>query len=216
MMNLGNTYKNVGEAVDFGWQRNANSFVKFFENMVGGNPMPSVVILRRDQGDPAKQGPISEKLVNDQSRPSHFFHTLVTPAESLPPTIAYTNLVPARPGADKPVDYTFVAKPDYPPQVSLQVTLDGTKATLTATPTDDNQVDRVEFFVDWTNVGTVTAAPYQVTVDLANLPADGTSLPRRKFAYIYARAFDGTQQVQGYEQRAYSQVVEVGPEVLAP
>jgi flavin reductase (DIM6/NTAB) family NADH-FMN oxidoreductase RutF len=56
-----------------------------------------------------------------------------------------------------------------------------------------------------------------VTVDLANLPADGTSLAKRKYAYLYARAFDGIQQIEEYDQRAYSPVVvEVGPEILGP
>jgi hypothetical protein len=217
MVNMGNTYQNVAKALDFGWQANANTFIKFFDNIVEGNRSPDAVVVRKDQQDVAKQGPISAKLVTGQTFYSSALDAQVTPTASLPQSITYNGLEPVRPGVDKPIDYTFTTARDYPPQVSLQVALNGTQATLKASPTDDKAVTRVEFFVDWIKVGTRTAAPYEVTVDLANLPADGTSLAKRKYAYLYARAFDGIQQIEEYDQRAYSPVVvEVGPEILGP
>ncbi|HLF05341.1 MAG TPA: Ig-like domain-containing protein, partial [Dehalococcoidia bacterium] len=214
MTSMGNIYQNVGVPLDFGWQANANSSIKVFDWTGPSVGSPDFMVLRKDQQDASKQGPISEKLVTSQTSYSTVLDALVTPMTSLPSTISYVGLEPARPDREDPVDYTFTAAQDYPPQVSMQVTLNGTQATLKASPTDDKAVTRVEFFVDWIKVGTRTAAPYEVTVDLANLPADGTSLGERRYAYLYARAFDGTQQIKGYEQRAYSQVVEVGPEFI--
>jgi hypothetical protein len=211
MMNMGNVYQNVSKPFDFGWQANTNSFVKFFDNVVSGVLSPNVVLVRKDQQDGTKQGPISPKLVTSQTIFSAAVGALSTPAGSLPALIQYIGLTPERPTIDPPFDYTFTTARDYPPAISLTVTRNGTQATLRASPTDDRAVTKVEFFVDWIKVGTRTAAPYEVTVDLANLPADGTSLAKRKHAYLYARAFDGTHQIQGYEQRGYSQVVEVGP-----
>ncbi|HLF03677.1 MAG TPA: G8 domain-containing protein, partial [Dehalococcoidia bacterium] len=211
MAGFGNIYQNVGVPLDFGWQANANSIVKFFDNVVAGVTSPSVVVLRKDQQNGTKQGPITAKLVTGQSNYSAAFNALTTPAGSLPALIQYIGLTPARPSVEPPVDYTFTSVPDYPPKVSLTVSRNGTQAILKASPTDDKALTRVEFFVDWIKVGTRTAAPYEVTVDLASLPADGTSLPKRKYAYLYVRAFDGIQQIKGYEQRSYSQIVEVGP-----
>jgi hypothetical protein len=61
-------------------------------------------------------------------------------------------------------------------------------------------------------------------VDLANLAALGDPMPQRRYAYLYARAFDGAildagveeggSVDPGYEQRAYSDVIEIGPEIL--
>jgi hypothetical protein len=211
VVHMGNTYQNVAKALDFGWQPNANNFIKFFDNIVEGALTPNVVVLRKDQQDVTKQGPISAKLVTGQTKYSAFFDALTTPVGSLPALIQYIGLIPERPKVERPLDYTFTTLPDYPPTVSLAVTRNGTQVTLKASPKDDKALTRVEFFVDWIKVGTRTAAPYEVTVDLANLPSDGTSLAKRKYAYLYARAFDGTQQIEAYEQRGYSQVVEVGP-----
>jgi hypothetical protein len=180
MANMGNTYQNVSKPLDFGWQANANTFIKSMDNIIGETRSPDAVVARKDQQDAAKQGPISAKLVNSQTFYSAELDALVTPANSLPLAIFYNDLLTDRPEREKPVDYTFTTAPDYPPQASLQVTLNGTLATLRASPTDDKAVTRVEFFVDWINVGTRTTAPYEVTVDLAKLPADGTSLAKRR------------------------------------
>ncbi len=215
MINMGNTYQNVPKPLDFGWTANANSFIKFFDNTVAGVRSPNAVVLRKDQRDSTKQGPISAKLVNalTQLSSASVFDALVTPAGPLPVIIQYVGLTPARPGVEDPFDYTFTTALDYPPTVSLDVTFSGTMAKLKATPADDKAVTWVEFFVDWIKVGTRTSAPYEVTVDLANLP-DGTLLAKRRYAYLYARAFDGARQIEGYDQRAYSPVVEAGPEIL--
>jgi hypothetical protein len=130
---------------------------------------------------------------------------------SLPPGgIQFTGLLNERPlsqqnRAPSP-DFTFATQPDYPPTVKLDVTFNGKTVTMKATADDNKGVTRVEFFVDWVNVGTRNAPPYEVSVDLANHP--------RKYAYLYVRAFDGSRQFGGYEQRAYSTVIELGPEFL--
>jgi hypothetical protein len=212
---MGNTFDNVGKPLDFGWQPNANAFTKVFDWTGPSVGYTDFLVLRKDQQDATKQGPISKKLVTGQAAYSAEVDGLVTPLTAVPNSITYLDLEPSRPGADDPVDFTFTTMKDYPPQVGLQMVLNGTQATLIATPTDDKKVTRVEFFVDWVKVGARTAAPYEVTVDLANLPSDGTSIADRRYGYVYARAFDGTKQIEGYEQRAYSQVFEVGPETLA-
>jgi hypothetical protein len=152
-------------------------------------------INRKDQQSSGNQGPQSAAIVGNGSNSTENagFGALVTPIAS--------------------------SWADLPPEVRLEVTMSGKSAKLKATATDDKDTPRVEFFVDWTRVATRTAPPYEVTVDLSNHP--------RKYAYIYARAFDNTElfehrlpsdsgkEVQGpYQQRAYSEVTEIGPEFL--
>jgi|GEM_PF-1990156 len=216
MVHMGNTYDNVPKPFDYGWQANANSFIKVVDWKGPSVGYTNFVMLRKDQLESAKQGPISQKLVGGQTFYSSVSDALVTPASALATSISYVGLTNNRPDVEPPFTYTFTTGVDYPPTVSMAVTFNGTQATLKATPADDKAVTKVDFFVDWIKVGTRTAAPYEVTVDLANLPADGSSLPERRYAYLYACAFDGVQQIEGYDQRAYSQVVEVGPEVLVP
>lgn len=220
---IGNKFENVKKTLDFGWQSNANAFWRVFDYPGNEAGTDDFVLLRKDQLDREKQGPISAKLVTPQTTYNSAFDALVTPMSSLPPTIFYDDLEPNRRGIEKPVDYTFVSTPDYPPKISLDVTLNGKTATMKATASDDKKVTKVEFFVDWINVGTKTAAPYEVSVDLSKLPSDGGSgIPSRKYAYLYARAFDGTNSQEGieakpelnYPQRAYSDIFEIGPEVL--
>ncbi len=218
---MGSTFENVDKTLDFGWQPNANAFWKVFDypNPAEAGGHSDFVLFRKDQNVAANQGPISPKLITPQTFYSSYFDALVTPMSSLPASIFYDNLEPNRPTVEDPVDYNFSSVADYPPVVSLSVTLNGKTATLKATPSDDKAVSKVEFFVDWVKVGTKTAAPFELSVDLSNLPSDGGSgISSRKFAYIYARAFDGAYsqlaRKSDYEQRAYSDVVEVGPEVL--
>jgi hypothetical protein len=153
-------------------------------------------INRKDQQSSGNQGPQSAAIVGDGSNSTEYagFDALVTPIAS--------------------------SWADYPPEVRLEVTMSGKSANLKATATDDKDTPRVEFFVDWVMVATRTAPPYEVTVDLSNHP--------RKYAYIYARAFDNTavyrheievtsngNEIRGpYQQRAYSEVTEIGPEFL--
>ncbi|HEU0021232.1 MAG TPA: Ig-like domain-containing protein, partial [Dehalococcoidia bacterium] len=188
---------NVSTPIDFGWQANANSWHRVADS-VGLDPaLPrNFNINRKDQKVAGNQGPESAAIVGDGSKSTSnaSFDALVTPIAT--------------------------AWADYPPQIKLGVTMSGKSATLKATATDDKDTPRVEFFVDWDKVATMTAPPYEVTVDLSNHP--------RKYAYIYARAFDDTvvfehrlppdgsgKEIQGpYQQRAYSQVTEIGPEFL--
>jgi hypothetical protein len=122
--------------------------------------------------------------------------------------------------------YTFEKAVDYPPQVSLTLARQDTRVTLQATATDDRRVTRVDFYRDDQLILSDTQAPYAATVDLTG--------PDRRYAYFYAVAYDGHQvrnstAAQGalddlsqkdqphfdfvtYEQRAYSRVLEVGPE----
>jgi hypothetical protein len=79
---------------------------------------------------------------------------------------------------------------DYPPQVDLDVSLNGKIATLNATATDDNQVTRVEFFQDWKLVDVDTTFPYTTTVDLAS--SDTLSTKRIDDTYIQFEAESGS------------------------
>ena len=125
-------------------------------------------------------------------------------------------------------EFTFFKTVDYPPLVSLAVTLSGKTATLQANATDDKAITRVEFYLNETLIATDMAAPYEATYDLSAYP--------RKYAYFYAKAYDGVTQTflnpgsfdnmarpwtgplpkLSREQVAYTKAVEIGPEVLAP
>ena len=214
VVQMGNSFQNVGRNLSFGMQANPNSWVNVFD-YTGSDTLPKdFVMVRKDLLDPAKQGVITEKLVNAQTFYSAEVDALVTPMSSLLTQIEFTGLLNSRSLADQSKapspDFTFATTPDYPPQITLDVTLNGKVATLKATATDDNQVTSVEFFVDWINIATlttpITGNTYETTIDLSDHP--------RKYAYLYARAFDGKAQLGSYQQRAYSDVVEIGPEVI--
>ena len=139
-------------------------------------------MMRKDLLDPLEQGVITKEFVNAQTFYSAEVDALVTPMSSLPAQLDFTGLLNARPLSGQfkspTPDFTFNNTPDYPPQITLAVTLNGKIATIKATATDDNQIDRVEFFVDWINVSTLTSPPYYVTVDLSNLQ-DPVNMPSR-------------------------------------
>jgi len=214
VVQMGNSFQNVGRNLSFGMQANPNSWVNVFDYTDSDTLPNDFVMVRKDLLDPAKQGVITEKLVNAQTFYSAEVDALVTPMSSLPTQIEFTGLLNSRSLADQSKapspDFTFATTPDYPPQITLDVTLNGKVATLKATATDDNQVTSVEFFVDWINIATlttpITGNTYETTIDLSDHP--------RKYAYLYARAFDGKAQLGSYQQRAYSDVVEIGPEVI--
>ncbi|MEK7242476.1 MAG: G8 domain-containing protein, partial [Planctomycetota bacterium] len=224
-VHMGNTFENVGKNLYFGMQANPNSWAKVFDYTGPGGLPKDFVLTRKDLlVDPTKQGVITKKLINAQSFSSSEVEALVTPMSSLPASIPFTGLLNSNPGANGTADFTFTTTRDYPPQINLDTSINGKVATLKANVTDDkNPSPKVEFFVDWMKVGERTAPPYEVTVDLANLP-DPVKLPARKYAYLYARAFDGTSHIKTednitgqdvpYPQRAYSNVLELGPEVL--
>jgi hypothetical protein len=193
---IGNVFNNVSTPIDFGWQANANSWHRVADSVGLDSALPrNFYINRKDQKSSGNQGPESAAIVGNGSNSTENsgFGALVTPIAS--------------------------SWADYPPEVRLEVTMSGKSAKLKAAATDDRDTPRVEFFVDWVKVASKTAPPYEVTVDLSNHP--------RKYAYIYARAFDGTaifehrvpsssgNEIQGpYQQRAYSEVTEIGPEFL--
>jgi len=196
----GNIFENVDNPINFGWQANANAWW-YVSDLVGVDPslQGSFYLNRKDQDVPANQGPESARIIGDGS------------------STTYNELADALQTPTSP-------RLDYPPQVTLDVAMNGKQATITATPTDDNQVTKLEFFVDWIKVATVNnpAATESITVDLANIPGD-TVLSKRKYAYLWARAFDGTTFLRErtpaepnspYPYRAYSNIIEIGPEVL--
>ncbi|MCH7605393.1 hypothetical protein IID24_05390 [Patescibacteria group bacterium] len=84
--------------------------------------------------------------------------------------------------------------------------MSGTVTTLVANAIDDKQVTKLQIFVDWQKIGECFSSSCTATYDFSQHP--------RKYAYLYARAFDGISQVGNYEQRAYSDVIEIGPEVI--
>ncbi|MCC6457173.1 MAG: hypothetical protein IT328_19620 [Caldilineaceae bacterium] len=215
---MGNQFENVPRPLVFGHAPNPNSYWKVFDYKGGETAQKDFVLLRADQNQPEQQGVITQKLVTPEVEQNAGLNALVVPMGSLPPEgVEFTGLLNHRTADTQkrsdPADFTFATQPDYPPNVKLEVIPNGETATMRATADDDRGVTRLEFFVDWKNVGTQTlsagagsAPPAEVTVDLSNYP--------RKYAYLYVRAFDGTKQLGDYEQRAYSNVVEIGPEVL--
>ena len=205
-----NTFENVDQHFDFGWQTNPNSWWRVLGYTGTGNLPNNFVAVRRDLLDPEEQGIITKELINEQTFYSPEIDALVTPLVSLPERIEFTGLLNERPPDEQhrtsSPDFTFTSIPDYPPLITLDATIDGKIVTLKAIAVDDQQVTRVELFVDWEKVATLTSEPYEVTVDLSNHP--------RKYAYLYARAFDGASPIGNYEQRAYSNVFEIGPEFI--
>jgi hypothetical protein len=215
---MGNQFENVPRPLNFRHAPNPNSFWKVFDYTGSETAHEDFVLMRADQNQPERQGVITQKLVTPEAEYNASLNAIIVPMTSLPPEgIEFTGLLNHRTVDTQrrgdPADFTFATQPDYPPNVKLEVVSNGETVTLKATADDDRGVTRLEFFVDWKNVGTQTltaaagsAPPAEVTVDLSNYP--------RKYAYLYVRAFDGTKQLGDYEQRAYSNVVEIGPEVL--
>jgi hypothetical protein len=148
---------------------------------------------------------------------------LATPFASLPPSIRFTGLLSYR---DRPYgDFTLDFSYDPPPTAALTAQVNGRQVQMTATASGDTQ--RVEFWVDWVRVAVDTTPPFAALVDLDSLATThGDLLPKRKFSYLYARAFDGitinaglgegNAVNPGYAQRAYSTVIEIGPEAQSP
>jgi glucose/arabinose dehydrogenase len=200
----------------FGWSDgprpfwpNVNSFWLDYDR--------KLVLLRKDQKKP--EGQFTPRLVTPASFYDPVADALATPFSSLPQSITFTNLQSYR---DRPYgDFTLRFDYDPPPTITLATQLSGTQLTMTASASDDTQ--RVEFWVDWVLVATDTTAPFETVVDLSALGQFGDPLPPRRWAYAYARAFDGVvinagageggRDEPGYEQRAYSAVIELSPEV---
>lgn len=202
-----NKFTNVPITLDYGDALNPNSWWKVFDH---AGTQDDFVLVRRDQITLTRQSVLAAKLVTDTAFYDAGPDALRIPMASLPVAgIPYTGLFNHRTQADQgralSPDFTFGTQIDYPPTIAMTANFSGTVVTLIAIASDDKAVTRVEFLVDWT-VYVDNTAPYTVTVNLAG--------SGRRYAYLYARAFDGVRQLGTYEQRAYSNVVEVGPEVL--
>ena len=196
----------------FGWSDgprpffpNVNSFWLDYDR--------KLVLLRKDQKTP--QGQFPPKLVNASTAYDPVADALATPFAALPASITFTNLLDYR--ARPYPDFTLRFDYDPPPTITLTAQLSGTQLKMTAVTSADTQ--RVEFWVDWVLVATDRTPPFEAVVDLSQLALYGDKLPPRRWAYAYARAFDGVfiNNAQptisaGYEQRAYSTVVELTPE----
>lgn len=74
-----------------------------------------------------------------------------------------------------------------PPQVTAQAAVDGGTVTLSATATDLNGIERVEFYVDNVLKGTDSTAPYAITLGTATLTSGSHVL--------VAKAYDPSQNV---------------------
>lgn len=211
-----NTFEPGVHPYHFGWSDgprpffpNVNSFWLDYDRQL--------VLLRKDQRKP--EGQFTPLLVTPATFHDPVADALATPFSSLPPSITFTNLKSARGRAYG--DFTLRLAYDPPPTVTLTARLTGTQLAMTAEASADTQ--RVEFWVDWVLVGTDTAAPFEAVADLAALAQYGDPLPARRWAYAYARAFDGViinsgnaegnDFDPGYAQRAYSKVVEITPEM---
>jgi glucose/arabinose dehydrogenase len=207
-----NTFATGVHPYRFGWSDgprpfypNVNSFWLDFDR--------KLVLLRKDQTTP--QGQFPPQLVKPSSAYDPVADALATPFSALPASITFTKLLDYRRRAYP--DFTLRFDYNPPPTVSITAQLTGSQLKMTATASSDTQ--RVEFWVDWVLVATDKAAPFEAVVDLSRLSQHGDILPARRWAYAYARAFDGvvinsrSSTEIGYEQRAYSAVLELSPEV---
>lgn len=171
------------------------------------------VLFRPDQNPPT--GAASQRFfVSGVTTYDAGADALKTPFSALPPTLEFLDATGFPPAT---LDFTSLLTHNEPPQVEIGYTLANGMLTITATPSSDTT--KVEYFVDYTKVGETTGGPHQITVSVANHP--------RRYAYVYARAFDGetvdtgcadfgyaTDCKTGYQQRGYSSVLELGPELL--
>ncbi len=212
-----NTFEAGVHPYHFGWSDgprpffpNVNSFWLDYDRQL--------VLLRKDQRKP--EGQFTPLLVTPATYQDPVADALATPFSSLPQTITFTNLKSAR---GRPYgDFTLRLEYDPPPTITMRARLNGTQLAMSADASPDTQ--RVEFWVDWVLVATDTEAPFEAVADLAALGQYGDTLPARRWAYAYARAFDGVTLNSGngegndfdpgYAQRAYSAVVEVTPEMI--
>ncbi|MFQ6026492.1 MAG: G8 domain-containing protein [Dehalococcoidia bacterium] len=231
-----------GESIDFVHGKDAvrnGGNKNTFWRVKGATGLPNTLpedflLMRPDQLDPANRTKFSrEFLVGRGQRLASEFddEALVVPVAPLPekitpPVWGHTGSNSGGGVISEENYYTFEKAVDYPPEVSIAVEVQGTELTVEATATDDRRVTGVEFYLDDERIAADTQAPYQAGVDLSGLA--------RRYAYVYAVAYDGqeirhTTAPQGaldnlsdddkpffkfvpYLQRAYSKVIEVGPE----
>ena len=215
------TFSGSGDAIQLGGQGNKNTFWRFV-NAAGLDPaLPNDFLLMKPEIESlSSETPFNAPFRNGTMIPRNDMQGVVIPTDSLPvqftvPTSGrydFQTQFPILQG-----DYTFDRAIDEPPEVSIDVAINGTMATVTAFPTDDVGVTKVDFYMDEELVATKTAGPYEVTVDLTG--------HGRKYAYLYAVAWDGQVTshtvTQGtglgtttYAHRSYSRAEEVGPEVI--
>lgn len=188
---LANSYINVNRALNFGLTANPNSFWMDDE----------YAYVRPNLSDPAKRGVITTHLVNEHSVHDSAVNALRTPRETLTDTVAlsFPNDEPSG-YARETINYTLNTVVDYPPVVALDVQFSGTVAKMTADAIDDKAVSRVEFYLNWQLVATDDTPPYEAEVDMVGYELN--------YAYPYAKVVDNAGQ------RAYSNTIEIGPEVL--
>jgi hypothetical protein len=203
--------------LDFGWHQNANAWWKITGYNGSFVPFKDFVFLRKDQNGSTPQAPIPQKLTNASTVYSANTDALVTPLTSLPSSqnINVNQMVSKGSGSIIPVPMTFQFENttrDLPPQVTLNTSINGTVASLTAIVTDDRRVEKVEFYLDEKLLNIDSTPPYTASVDL--------SKGSRRYAYLYVKAYDGymvvptANETEPYIQSSYSKVVELGAEVL--
>jgi len=200
----GNTFGADVQPYLFQWNANANAHWT----------TDGAVFLRRDQRTvPAL---IPAQLITASTAYDPVIDALVTPLSSLPSTLTWSGLVY---NGKAMSDYVLALAYDPPPTVSLSVRRTGAMVQATATVSADTTA--VEM---WRNgVKVCEQAVCAVNTDTISDP-----IPAQRFHYWYARAFDGTRidvggnavgvsdpMFTGYPQRAYSNIVEIGPEVDA-
>jgi hypothetical protein len=185
------------------------------------------LLMRPDQINPANQTAFTSSFLTGNKELISNPEALRVDVSTLPGTIV-NDIFGKNDGSfrtDIPFlthQYTWEKDVDVPPKVSMSMSLSGKVATVSATATDDKRVNRVEFWVDDKAVATDTTVPYTASIDLSNHPT--------RYAYVYAVAYDdyiilrhwndkiaaASPGILGsdYDQRAYSKVAVVGPEVL--
>ena len=205
----------------FGPERNADSF--WME--------PGRVLIRPQ----SPLGSIAALFVTPATTYDLAADALSTPVTALPSMLAWT--IPD--GNGNPLRITMPLVEPAPPSVDATTSLFGSIATITAVASPDTT--RVEFWDGPIRLCDLSAPPWTCTADLSNLAALGDNLAPRHFHYVYARAFNGvwinavpapssggpeaiTRLDQladatdvpspGYALRAYSTVLELGPDAF--
>jgi hypothetical protein len=202
---MDNKFENVARPIDFGFQKNPNSWFKI-ANWQDAT-LPANFFLARRNADPT----LAEMVkIQSLATGASFYHAGFD-----------ADLTPIAPWADLPPNKPLltVSQPDADKMI-----------TITATAQDDKDTPSIEIFADWIKLGATCTSSGKSTTCTAKHSISQSNHPR-KYAYIYARAFDktaiyetktssvlsGTKEIQGttipYYNRAYSNVIELGPEV---
>jgi len=121
--------------------------------------------------------PSMYSVTTNSAQLSNGSHSLVAKAYDAVGNVGISNAFP----------FTTSNPDTTPPTVTAAASADGAALTLSATASDLNGIDRVEFYVDNVLKGTDSTAPYAITIDAATLSSG--------YHTLIAKAYDPSQNV---------------------